>query len=144
MIERSRNKGTVRSQHYFGAANFRKRSVPEVRGMEEVAMKLIFSRVNNIMVYVHVTTTEPCDPLRYLRGFSARPLQKWKSTGGLTQQGFTFCCVGRVIPLYSTVLKSTNTDYKRAGQYTRTLSLFDPYSYLKVPHSDAGIHRDKL
>ena len=112
--------------------------------MEEVAMKLIFSGVNSIMVYVHVTTTEPCDPHRHLRGFSARPMQKWKSTGGLTQQGFTRSSVGRVMPLYSTVLKSTNSDYSRTGQYTRTFSLFDPYSYLKILHSYAGIHRDSL
>jgi hypothetical protein len=62
--------------------------------MEEVAMKLIFSGVNSIMVYVHVMTTEPCDPLRHLRGFSARPLQEWKPTGGLTQHGLTCCSVG--------------------------------------------------
>jgi hypothetical protein len=69
--EKSRNKGTVTPRHYIDAANFRKRSVPEVRGMEEVAMKLIFSGVNSIMVYVHVMTTEPCDSLCHLRGFSA-------------------------------------------------------------------------
>jgi len=110
--------------------------------MEEVAMKLIFSRVNSIMVYLHVTTTEPCDLLRHLRGFSARPLQKWKPTGGLTQQGFTCCSVGRGIKLYSTALKSTNSDYSRAGQYTRTVSLFDPYLYLHILHPDAGMIYD--
>jgi hypothetical protein len=47
-------------------------------GMEEVAMKLIFSGVNSIMVYLHVMTTEPYDPLRHLGGSQ----QECKLTGG--------------------------------------------------------------
>lgn len=78
MKNRGREGGVTTS---FGAANFQKRSVPAICGMEEVAMKLIFSGVNSSMVYVHAMTTEPCDQRRHLRGLSTRALQERKPTG---------------------------------------------------------------